>query len=61
MNRMLARLFPKYLRRTIKLDMSIRDWREFTGDGAQVGTSPIPEHPMLQPQSSTIVAVAPVS
>ncbi len=29
MNRILARLFPKYFRRTIKLEMSIRDWREF--------------------------------
>jgi hypothetical protein len=31
MNRILARLFPRYFRRTIKLDMSVRDWREFEG------------------------------
>jgi len=29
MNRILARLFSRYFRRTIKLDMSVRDWRDF--------------------------------
>ena len=29
MNRILARLFPRFFRRTMRLYMSMRDWNEF--------------------------------